>query len=323
MSLELMKRRLGYQGGAPQQDRMIQDKLKSMLSATKYSYQAAKFSKWGFEDKISAGLFNPITQTQDYDTKRISVPFDANYQVGDVVKWHNTNTYWIIFLQDKTELAYFRGQCRRCDYKVQWVDGNRQLHSAPMSVIGPTNPMPGTNLTMNTAVDTPSANLVCLVSDNIINREYFTRYQKFLLKGKTYKIDQIDNLSMPGIIQINATEFYTNQVEDDEGIRNSYNVHPIVEEHITEYAIDGPRAIKPFYEATFTTFVNGGYWGIREIDELPQFQKDKYPAQFTDEDTSQKIVHLKWSSPKTGNFTLEYHTAAKTYQFNVIVESLM
>lgn len=38
MSLESMKKRLDFHGGAAQQDRMIKDKLRSMLSATKYSY---------------------------------------------------------------------------------------------------------------------------------------------------------------------------------------------------------------------------------------------------------------------------------------------
>ena len=37
MSLESMKQRLTFHGGAAQQDRMIKDKLRSMLSATKYS----------------------------------------------------------------------------------------------------------------------------------------------------------------------------------------------------------------------------------------------------------------------------------------------
>ena len=33
-----------------------------------------------------------------------------------------TNTYWICYLQDLTELAYFRGDIRKCSYKINWVD---------------------------------------------------------------------------------------------------------------------------------------------------------------------------------------------------------
>lgn len=322
MSLSLMKYRLGYYGGAPQQDRMVRDKLKSMLSAIKYSYQSAKFNKWE-NNKTFKGLFNPVTQTENYDTKRISVPFDTGVQVGNILHWQNTDSYWIVFLQDKTELAYFRGECRRCDYVVQWVDKNRTLHKAPVSVIGPTNPQLGQAMIGKTRVDVPTGSIVLLTEDNPIYREYFTRYQKFLLKGKTYKIEMIDNLSMPGIIQINAAEFYTETVEDDEGIRNSYNVQPIVEHHKSEYGINGPRFIKPYFEAEFETFIPGGYWSIQEVDALPPLHKSRFPAQLIDEDNTQKKIHVKWSSPKTGNFTLEYHTNDKLYQFNVVIESLM
>lgn len=30
----------------------------------------------------------------------------------------NTGTKWIIYLQDLTELAYFKGEIRRCNYTV-------------------------------------------------------------------------------------------------------------------------------------------------------------------------------------------------------------
>lgn len=141
MSLESMKRRLAFHGGAAQQDRMIKDKLRSMLSATKYSYQAAHFTKYPEMTDTVIGLFNPVTQTMDYDTKLISTPFESGYHVGDIFKWENTGTYWICFTQDRTELAYFRGQCRRCDYKVQWVNGDREVLETYLSVIGPTNPL--------------------------------------------------------------------------------------------------------------------------------------------------------------------------------------
>lgn len=140
MSLAGMRSRMAFYGGAAQQDRMIRDKLWSMLSATKYSYQAARFMKYPeFKHQVN-GLFNRSVQNMDYDTKMISVPFHAGYKVGDVVRWENTHTLWIIYLQQLTELAYFLGFTRRCDYMIQWVDGNRVLHETPMSVVGPNQP---------------------------------------------------------------------------------------------------------------------------------------------------------------------------------------
>lgn len=102
----------------------------------------------------------------DYDTKLLSVPFDAQYSVGDVFRWDNTGTYWICYARDLTELAYFRGQCRRCDYKVQWVDGNREVQETFISVVGPSNPdFTSTNTTFGSA-DLPNANLVVLATAN-------------------------------------------------------------------------------------------------------------------------------------------------------------
>lgn len=125
----------------------------------------------------------------DYDTKLLSVPFDAQYSVGDVFRWDNTGTYWICYARDLTELAYFRGQCRRCDYKVQWVDGDREVQETLISVVGPSNPdYTSTNTTFGSA-DLPNANLVVLATANHQNRAYFNQYQKFLLKSFTYKVD--------------------------------------------------------------------------------------------------------------------------------------
>jgi len=54
----------------------------------------------------------------DYDTKLISIPFESGFKVGTVFNWEETDTHWICYSQDRTELAYFKGSCRRCDYVI-------------------------------------------------------------------------------------------------------------------------------------------------------------------------------------------------------------
>lgn len=66
--------RLQYQGGANQQARMNQDKLKSLKKALLYSYQAATI-------QLSDGrefrcLINPDRLSMDLDNKIISIPFE-------------------------------------------------------------------------------------------------------------------------------------------------------------------------------------------------------------------------------------------------------
>lgn len=324
MSLASMKRRIDFYGGAAQQDRMIRDKLWSMLTATKHSYQAARFKKYPDYANEVVGLFNPITQNMDYDTKMISTEFRSGYKVGDVFRWENTQTLWIIYSQNLTELAYFRGNTRRCDYMIRWVDGERNLCETPMSVVGPNQPdhTRMINGTMQGAFIVPTGNLVCLVTDNAENRAYFHNDQTFLIQGVGYRVTNLDYISMPGVIQINATEYPVNKIDDDveEDIRNAWNVQPIIPEHDNDYGISGPLTVKPYQEAEFEAIVKGGTWFIVENREGGK----RLPAKFVEYDCSQKIVHVYWDAPQRGGYTIMYELPDGTrYEKYVLVESLM
>jgi hypothetical protein len=121
--LKGMAARLNQHGGFPQQDRMIKDKRRTLDRAVLYSYQGAKIQKVNGED-VCRALINPNKLTMDYDNKILSVGYEFDYKPGDVFKWLNTDTYWIVYLQDLTELAYFRGDIRKCRYTISWKDDN-------------------------------------------------------------------------------------------------------------------------------------------------------------------------------------------------------
>ena len=60
------------------------------------------------------------------------------------MQWHRKRidgvvdtSYWIIYLQDLTELAYFKGDIRKCNYWVNWEDEYGQLHQTYFAVRGP------------------------------------------------------------------------------------------------------------------------------------------------------------------------------------------
>ena len=123
-------------GGCSQKDRMITDKLKTLDRVTLYSYQGDNIKKLG-EDKIVKGLINPNKLKPDYDDKTLSVRYDHGFAIGDVFEWVDTKTHWLIYLQDITELAYFRGDIRRCQYQVSWLDDNKNLKTTYLAVRGP------------------------------------------------------------------------------------------------------------------------------------------------------------------------------------------
>ena len=56
---------------------------------------------------------------------------------GDVVEWLGTKSFWLVYLQDLTELAYFRADIRKCAYEIKWqIDGiNKSTYAA---IKGPT-----------------------------------------------------------------------------------------------------------------------------------------------------------------------------------------
>ncbi len=324
MSLESMKCRLAVRGGPTTQDRMLKDKLKSMLSAVKHSYQAARFTALddGHEFK---GLFNPVTHTENYDTKMISAEFKEGLGAGAYVKWENTGTNWIVYMVDRTELAYFRGEARLCHHSIKWVDGNRKLNEVLVSIIGPSvvSIETSSSTTTNITQDSPNANITILLQNNDVNRRFFTRYQTFLVEGITYHIEEIDLLSMPGVIQLHAMEHYSNPIEDDveENVRNVWNVQPIIPESLTEFAIEGPGSIKPQMDVVFTTSLRGGTWVICENIGVTKTYNLSPATLLDDIDLPQVTVH--WNSMKSGLFTLGYQMpSGQLYQKAVYVESL-
>lgn len=323
MSLSLMKRRLLYQGGAKQHERLVKDKLRSFNAATKYSYQAAHFRLYpDYEDSIP-GLFNPVTQTMDYDTKLISIPFESGFKVGTVFNWEETDTHWICYSQDRTEQAYFKGSCRRCDYVIKWVDERKNLQQVYASIMGPNQPYENIRTQNKLILEQPNANLTMYVSDSIINHDYFAPGQQFILKGQAWEINNINDFSMPGIIMVYAVKTYANLIDNDveQDIHNAWNIQPVMKHSYTEANIDGPATIQPLHEYEYTAALPDGEWLIVENKDA---KKSYIPVEFLTNPRNQR-VRLKWAGMTSGSFTLAYtnKTGEVIYWKHIIVESLM
>lgn len=50
------------------------------------------------EEPPSRALMNPNKLKPDYDEKIISIPFEYDFNSGDVFEWLNTGTFWLIYL---------------------------------------------------------------------------------------------------------------------------------------------------------------------------------------------------------------------------------
>ena len=306
--------RLNHQGGNLQQNRMIKDKRRSLDRALVYSYQGADVRKIdSTSDDYVRALINPNKLKQDYDDKIISVGYEHHFECGDIFEWKGTETYWLIYLQDLTELAYFRGDIRKCSHQINWEDENGK-HSTYAAIRGPVETKINYIQKHGISVDTPNYSLNILLPKTAYTLSYFQRYNKFYLADDEFKIcwriEAIDWLSMPGILEINAVEYYANEFEDnlENGTVGTLKTEPINPNNsFIEDTITGETFIKPKKEYEYEYIGNlVGKWSVKE----------NYPIQLIQDG---KKVKLRWLNTYSGQFDLIY---ADCFKKTIVVQSL-
>ena len=310
----VMANRLGVRGGAIQQNRMIKDKVETLDRAVLYSYQGAKVKKE--QEEVREALINPNKLKPDYDDKILSIRSEYGYQVGDIFEWVGTNTHWLIYLQDLTELAYFRGDIRKCSYEIKWEDehGKYSTHAA---VRGPVETKVNFIQKHGISVDNPNYTLSIMMPKTEETLRYFKRYSKFYLANDSekicWKVVATDWISTPGILEVNAIEYYANETEDniEEGIVGGMIIKPIEPEiDVDTPVISGEAFIKAkkTYEYIFTGEENAAGWSIDA----------RYPILWEIDGADSRKISLKWNTTYSGQFEIKYGDYTKT----IVVESL-
>lgn len=333
-----VSKRLQAKGGYPQQDRMIRDKRRSLDKATLYSYQGALVKKQLYDfqpvmegvreaDPVRA-LINPNKLKQDYDDKIISIGFEHGFKTGDVFEWCNTGTYWLIYLQDLTELAYFRGDIRKCSYEIEWDDENGRQRTF-IALRGPVETKIDYIQKHGISVDNPNHSLHILMPKTTASLKRFKRYSKFylqdLVEGEDnicWRVEAIDSFSTPGILEVTAVEYYANEHEDD--VENG-KVGALITKPIdpnvgtdSEFVIIGETFIKPKKEYIY--YIDGsqvGQWYLTK--KVPVLREE-----FKDE-KGRKAIKIKWDSSYSGQFDLWYgdeNGPIKDYKKTIVIESL-
>lgn len=335
-----MAKRLETKGGFPQQNRMIRDKRRSLDKATLYSYQAALVKKFipDYEPTMEGvreqppvrALINPNKLKQDYDDKIISVGFEYGFSTGDVFEWCNTGTYWLIYLQDLTELAYFRGDIRKCSYEISWLDDEGQEKKTYIAMRGPVETKIDYIQKHGISVDNPNYSLNILIPKNKDTLKQFKRYKKFylqdLVKGEDqvcWRVEAVDTMSTPGIIEVSAVEYYANEQEDDigAGLVGALITKPIDPNEGTEseFVIIGETFIKPKKEYVY--YIESALYGQWYVSD------NKLPIQkeiFEDEQ-GRAAIKIKWMTTYSGQFDLWYGDKdgpLLDYKKTIVVESL-
>lgn len=246
MSLGTLETRLNYFGGRLQQNRLINDKLRTLKKALLYSYQAeTAILQDGREFRC---LINPDKNEPNYDNKQISIPYkdiclnkpkigkrtQGQEQVGlvsgNVFTWKETNTHWLVYLQYLEQNAYFRAQIRRCDQQVKVNDKLYWVY-----IRGPVQTSIVWNQKQKVEWNDLNHSLVMYITYDENTADYFYRFAKIKVLDpksgveKTWQVVNADPYYGDGIIQVFLDEYFENTIEEAELQARAENAEPISE----------------------------------------------------------------------------------------------
>lgn len=309
-NLELMKMRARALNNDRQIERMVRDKLKSLHRSLLYSYQSAWIQKVGSEEKNRA-LINPDKIKFDYDEKIVSIDPKWEYKPGDVFEWKNTGTYWLILKQELTEIAYFRGNCRRCQAVEVLNKETGETETYWMAIRGPVETKINTIQKSGIVADIPNLTINAYVTKNDKTVKYFDRYQRFAFAGRYWKVTAPDSISTPGILEFTAEEDY--DCKHDDLIVEITDPNPPVEEFVNN--IIGETFIYPLSSMIYSTTypINGAAWSVKLTNENKDID-DVLEYEILDDGN----IKITWTAMVSGSFEIHYGDLTRT----IIVQSL-
>lgn len=311
MSLELLNKRLQYQGGN-QEQRFINDKLRGLKKALLYSYQAATAIL--SDGKEFRCLINPNKNKPAYDNKILSIPYkdiclnasrvgktsegeiDIDIKPGDVFTWKETNTHWLVYLKYIEEDAYFRSEIRRCDQEVKIKDNSYWVY-----IRGPVETSLEWTQKASIEWNTLNYSLVMYITADDTTNNYFERFKTIKIldprynKEKTWQVVGVDPYYGDGIIQVFLDEYFENSIADAVAAKKPAETgkeNPVDE---TAAYIDGPTEVQQYSKAYYEIHnAKEGHWYLKWKDKEQDLK------------SSLKIIPLNISIGELGTFTLIY-----------------
>ena len=311
MSLELLNKRLQYQGGN-QEQRFINDKLHGLKKALLYSYQAATaILSDGREFRC---LINPDKNKPAYDNKILSIPYkdiclnkprvgktsQSEVQIklkpGDTFTWKQTDSHWLVYLQALEEDAYFRSEIRRCDQQITIEDNSYWVY-----IRGPVETSIEWNQKKGIEWNSLNYSLVMYITADEVTNNYFERFKTVKVldprydKQKTWQVVGVDPYYGDGILQIFLDEFFENSIADAVAAQKPAQTgqeNPVNE---TSAYISGPTQVTQYSKAYYEiNNAENGHWYLRWKGEEQNLN------------SSRKIIPLNVSIGELGTFTLIY-----------------
>ena len=284
MSLELLNKRLNYQGGN-QQQRFIKDKLHGLKKALLYSYQAATAILK--DEQEFRCLINSDKNKPAYDNKILSIPYkdiclnaskigktsegviDINIKPGDVFIWKQTNTHWLVYLEYLEEDAYFRSEIRRCDQQVKIDDNSYWVY-----IRGPVETSIEWNQKAGIEWNNLNYSLVMYITADELTKNYFERFKTIKILDprynaeKTWQVVGVDPYYGDGIIQVFLDEYFENSIADAVAAENSIETSQTDPIDETTAYISGPIEVSQYSQAYYEIHnAENGKWFVKWKDQ--------------------------------------------------------
>ena len=309
--IELLNKRINYYGGN-QQQRMSNDKVRSIKKAFLYSYQAeTAILPDGRQFRC---LINPDKNKPQYDNKVISILFkdiclntpkigktnqgevNTNIKCGDVFIWKENQSHWLVYLQNLEETAYFRSQIRRCDQTVKVNDNQYWVY-----IRGPVQTSIEWTQKSKVEWNTMNYSLVMYITADDNTCQYFNRFKTIKIYSPKYKTEKtwqvvgVDPYYGDGIIQIFLDEWYENSIADAVAAQKLAETSPIEELDQDAAYINGPLQVSRYSKAYYEIVnAKNGNWFI------------KYNNQQKDLNSDMKIIPLQINNDNVKQFILIY-----------------
>ena len=263
-AIDNLKKRIDYAGGANQEMRMNNDKLRSLKKALLYSYQAqTAILKDNREFRC---LINHDKLKEDYDDKIISIPYDdiclnANdfrgktsedlqhigMQVGDVFTWKETNTKWIVIQEILEENAYFRATIRKAEDEVI-INGKSYY-----GYLGKWSKSELWHTKKTTSWSEMGYEVVLYITRDEDTENFFHRFQKVEINGRLWEVQMVNDITSETMLIIYLKETFTNEFEPvpNNAAAASTDGSSEVEDDDTRVMIEGPDSAYPFDELEY------------------------------------------------------------------------
>lgn len=332
-SLDNMKMRINYNGGGNQQDRMNEDKLRSLKKALLYSYQAATaILEDGREFRC---LINPDKTKTEYRDKIISIPFEdvclnkdrvgktiegfetIGMKVGDTFEWKEDKTYWLVYLRYEEERAYFRAEIRNCDAEIE-INGKKYRGY----LRGPDGDETVWRTKHNISWVDIDYHAILYITNNEETKDYFYRFKKLKINDKPWEVQIVDAISNQGLIMVALKEDFSNELADkmlekkqesDVQIEQTPDepiFEPIKDEEPTPQII-GPQEVYPYDKKKYTIQnACDGYWIVNNEKKAVIAHQSK------------KTVTIDFITGRSGDIELIYKRPTEDIVYKIHIASL-